>query len=947
MIGSQRQGTRRWGAGLRKRIQKTILTWCPGVNIERVWSLVGVIGSIYLGLTLLQFCWSVFWPSGFVSSRLGSAPLQAFPQEELCSPPIDVVYTWVNGSDPRLQKLLGEHKAAACAAAKDEGTTDTDADGCRSDMASASRYVDNEELRFSLRSVLKFAPWVRHIYVVTNGQVPHWLRIDHPRLSVVSHEQIFSNLSHLPTFSSPAIEVHLHKIPGLSDQFIYLNDDVMFGGPIFPDDFVTHAGGQNVFLSWAVPNCNEGCPANWIGDGYCDIACNVSSCEWDGGDCKNASRPSYGGYSPPSGSENRWWNSFSSSSSSSSSWTDRLSRYCTPGCPDSWIGDKYCDRACENALCGFDGGDCGIDVIAEGVNGTALSMEHNGTVLNLPGNSPSYYFNFTPFVGSSKILDGSHDNTDLVRTATISQKSKLMIMTFHRNVTAHNVSVVLSYESPDDPTISLDFVFIFELHTIPPPNISNPASPPQSISSPANITVGIASAAGASPPPLEPASASSTSSPSLSSDSSAEETLGDGDLAGGRKLLGFEAAFNYQQKIKAVVAVDGKIDEQLADWIASKKNDELVLLNERAAYQEASVHQHPISKWETLVAQDSSDTPKPSTSRRLFDIFGDSLKFVDRLYNRAYGASARKVPAHMPHFINKHIMTELQSLWPQQYDATSSHRVRSSNDMQMAFAYFYHMVHYPREFNIDDIFAYLLDADSDGQLDENELRTLAAHVYGVPIDPAKFADLNLTLRLPPQSSASNATGSDSTTTSNTGDDNAPNNVISNVTGQPITLAALKQHPAVLELFQTAWRKLPKYRTSIQNTDEVAFVMIPSNNTQAKKSLDGIRSRRQRFICLNDNMNHSDPHSQIVVKTLREFYMSLVPIASEFELSPEEFHPEGLYIDELMAIRYTDYLKTNGLVLILLLLTITIICIVVKRRQKKRRFRRDRTALQIL
>ena len=86
--------------------------------------------------------------------------------------------------------------------------------------------VDNEELRYSLRSIWQFAPWVRHIFVVTNGQIPHWLNIDHPKLTLISHEQIFTNLSHLPTFSSPAIESHLHHIPGLSQKFIYFNDDV-------------------------------------------------------------------------------------------------------------------------------------------------------------------------------------------------------------------------------------------------------------------------------------------------------------------------------------------------------------------------------------------------------------------------------------------------------------------------------------------------------------------------------------------------------------------------------------------------------------------------------------------------------------------------------------------------------------------------------------------------
>ena len=108
--------------------------------------------------------------------------------------------------------------------------------------------ADNDELKFSLRSIEKFAPWVRRIHIVTNGQVPSWLNLKNPRIQIVSHRDIFQNQSHLPTFSSPAIECHLHRIPGLSDKFVYFNDDVLFFKPTSPDVFYTHAYGQKVAL---------------------------------------------------------------------------------------------------------------------------------------------------------------------------------------------------------------------------------------------------------------------------------------------------------------------------------------------------------------------------------------------------------------------------------------------------------------------------------------------------------------------------------------------------------------------------------------------------------------------------------------------------------------------------------------------------------------------------
>nr|CAD7569097.1 unnamed protein product [Timema californicum] len=100
------------------------------------------------------------------------------------------------------------------------------------------------ELRYSLRSLEKFAPWIRHVFLVTNGQIPYWLNLDNPRLTLVTHEEIFVNLSHLPTFSSPAIETHIHRIHGLSQKFLYLNDDVMLGKEVWPEDFETFAKGQ-------------------------------------------------------------------------------------------------------------------------------------------------------------------------------------------------------------------------------------------------------------------------------------------------------------------------------------------------------------------------------------------------------------------------------------------------------------------------------------------------------------------------------------------------------------------------------------------------------------------------------------------------------------------------------------------------------------------------------
>lgn len=160
-------------------------------------------------------------------------PLLAGPVVGDCDFPIDVVYTWVDGTDP------------SWAAARAERLTGSGSQAHRPEASGAARYTDRDELRNSLRSVFLFAPWVRRIHIVTAGQRPAWL-VDHPLINVVDHREILP-ASALPTFNSHAIETALHRIPDLSEQWIYLNDDVFFGRPVVPQQFFTGAGQPLVF----------------------------------------------------------------------------------------------------------------------------------------------------------------------------------------------------------------------------------------------------------------------------------------------------------------------------------------------------------------------------------------------------------------------------------------------------------------------------------------------------------------------------------------------------------------------------------------------------------------------------------------------------------------------------------------------------------------------------
>lgn len=109
--------------------------------------------------------------------------------------------------------------------------------------------------------------------------------LNNNQISIVTHEQIIPNIELLPTFSSPAIETFIHRIPNLSKHFLYLNDDIFLGAPLYPDDLYTQSEGVQIYQAWLVPECAEDCPWTYIGDGACDNHCNIKACQFDGGDC--------------------------------------------------------------------------------------------------------------------------------------------------------------------------------------------------------------------------------------------------------------------------------------------------------------------------------------------------------------------------------------------------------------------------------------------------------------------------------------------------------------------------------------------------------------------------------------------------------------------------------------------------------------------------------------
>ncbi|MFI7078166.1 stealth family protein [Micromonospora sp. NPDC049903] len=163
--------------------------------------------------------------------------------------PIDAVFTWVDGSDPewlaRKQAALG-----------------TPGDEVHAIAANTSRYHNRDELRYAMRALYTFAPWLRKIFVVTDSQLPSWLDPTHPMITVVPHADLFADLGGLSSFNSHAIESRLHRIDGLAEHFLYFNDDVFLGRPLLPTHFFHANGIAKFFLSPAQFGLGEAKPTD-------------------------------------------------------------------------------------------------------------------------------------------------------------------------------------------------------------------------------------------------------------------------------------------------------------------------------------------------------------------------------------------------------------------------------------------------------------------------------------------------------------------------------------------------------------------------------------------------------------------------------------------------------------------------------------------------------------
>ncbi|XP_076815402.1 N-acetylglucosamine-1-phosphotransferase subunits alpha/beta-like isoform X2 [Clavelina lepadiformis] len=895
------------------------------------------------------------------------------------------------------------------------------------DVISKSRFEDNEELRYSLRSVEKYAPWVRHIFIVTNGQIPYWLNMDSPYITLVTHEDIFVNKSHLPTFSSPAIEAHLHRIPGLADKFIYFNDDVMFGKEVWPDDFYTHSSGQKVYLTWPVPNCAEGCAPSWITDGYCDTVCNVSECNWDGGDCTGPNVKAGVGMSNNFG--NNWQPSFGS--------------YCRPGCSTAWLADKFCDQACNTHECGFDAGDCGL-ANYEKVYKLASKLK-NGTTYHLPPGKLVGYVEISKTF--EKVTAASFDSNEHIRMAAVSNKFHVITIVFNAdgnqteiafNVTgipSNNSKESLNKKGDSEVTIFMQF----KVTAFPSQNDTNDADNnhkedqqseeekdhdtdvkvetereetffkskdnlPEAIFVDISEDMKRPSTQRTQKLPNRelPFSLDNLNITILPKDvqeqflALEEEYRKEYLTEQGYKFRLYEFLYPYfkllsdHQNSTSIVLLENKLkdkktkihdvgkqgntgdslkknkesdfegendhfhfkgDQGIVETAQNETQQQGFLRNDIPHINESKlkevakqenvennktgggfVSRNVLSLKSALLGQPSNygflpwehdkkiqhdikriedrqkvenDYKTTFKKRKLLDTFGDSLRFVSGIFNKRFGFTQRKVPAHMPHFIDKNIMYELQNKFPEEYDLTSSHQFRHSKDMQFAFSYFYYIMSERKSMDLEEIFLEF-DTDLSGVLSDREIRLFATKIFSLPLTLEELTSVEAELKR----CAWELYGS-STNTSESGNATyqgytQPTNGLADwavtekyyASDMPLVTKELMFNCTfIMEHLNKTYSDIKKYKFQEVDQNEIAFKMIRDNVSTVVGQLDDVRKNPKKFICLNDNMNHNLEQAATVKAVIRDFYESLFPIQSKFEL-PYEYRNRFTNINEL-------------------------------------------------
>jgi UDP-N-acetylglucosamine-lysosomal-enzyme len=506
-------------------------------------------------------------------------------------------------------------------------------------------------------------------------------------------------------------------------------------------------------MGWALPGCNSNCPSNWINDGYCDKACNTPECDFDGGDCDRTKNQTNSVYDNAR---------ISFANQSQDIFPDF---YCSVGCSTSWLADKYCDNACNNKNCGYDLGDCGLANFKDIYRINLDEASDKEMLFELPTETTLFYINFTNlFANMSEfsIIKAEYEENDLVRKMSIINKFRILTVilmpnAYSTNVTnkiEHVLKIKIQLKHSNDEinlnklklAIKLNAFLKKDVKEITKENSSVKKLNKFSLKNSSNTIL----SSNLNPKILE--------ANILMDDTNLTRLLPE-NVKFSNKIFKnvYESYYNYLNwsLVQEFISQDGfyyKLNRFFIE-LNTKINETYNQMIENSDIQEMednlmiklflsnnTVNDILLNEYLKSVSNESKtdDFIFKFKKRKLLDTFADSLRYVNRLFNQIYGYMARKVPAHMPHYIDREIMSNLQEKFQLEFDKTSSNRLRSATDMQYAFTYYYYVISELENFDPSRIFDEM-DLNMNNYLEETELIIASLKLSNAPFSSNKFS----------------------------------------------------------------------------------------------------------------------------------------------------------------------------------------------------------------
>jgi UDP-N-acetylglucosamine-lysosomal-enzyme len=506
-------------------------------------------------------------------------------------------------------------------------------------------------------------------------------------------------------------------------------------------------------MGWALPGCNSNCPSNWINDGYCDKACNTPECDFDGGDCDRT--------------KNQTNNVYDNARISFANQSQEIfpGFYCSVGCSTSWLADKYCDNACNNKNCGYDLGDCGLANFKDIYRIDLDEASDKEMLFELPTETTLFYVNFTNlFANKSEfnIIKAEYEENDLVRKMSIINKFRIMTVILMPNAYSTNVTnkidhvlkIKIQLKHSNDEINLNKLKLAIQLNAFLKKDVKEITKENSSVKKlnkfSSNHSSNTILSSNLSPKILE--------ANILMDDTNLTRLLPE-NVEFSNKIFKnvYESYYNYlnwsyaQEFIsqdgfyyklnRFFIELNTKINETYNEMIENSDTQEMEDdLMTKLFLSNNTVKDILLNEYLNSFSNESKkeDFIFKFKKRKILDTFADSLRYVNRLFNQIYGYMARKVPAHMPHYIDREIMSNLQEKFQLEFDKTSSNRLRSASDMQYSFTYYYYVISELENFDPSRVFDEM-DLNMNNYLDETELIIASLKLSNAPFSSNKFS----------------------------------------------------------------------------------------------------------------------------------------------------------------------------------------------------------------